>query len=222
MSGPTPAAAESWLDTKDLLLKVLMAGYQAQGFGIEPTNIAPSEAGHPTLSFLRALGQSSKPRPLLTVMRMSGAMTPTWLSNYGAQEGYPGTGGAAPSGAMPLQERFRIQIEAFNDTGGMPMVDWLLEVADSILLAYYDTLTWPIEVGGYGLYYPSWAHGSDEERPFTELAGKVIFSNALYFNCTRIVSTQPAAPGTPWSGFVIEPTTVVQEEVLVYAPAPGP
>lgn len=219
MSGPSPAAAASWIDTKDLLLKVLMGGYQAQGFGIESTQVAPVDDSHPTLSFLRAMGQSSKPRPLLTVMREGGSARSAWLSNYGAPEGYT-SGGSAPAGALPIDERFRIQIEAFDDTGGMPMVDWLLETADGILLSYYDTLTWPVEAGGYGLYFPSWALGADTERPFTEVGGKVIFANYILFTCTRILSTQPPTPGTPWGGFVIEPTTDVQVSTSVYTAAP--
>ena len=222
MPAPVPAPpSDSWIDTKDLLLQMLMAGYSTLGFGIEPTNLPATDDQHPTISFLRALGQSARPRPLITVMRLGGDVRSTWLSNIGAQVGTTGAVGQGVVPVLPLEESFRIQIEAFNDNGGISAVDWLLESAQTILLTYYDALTWPIEAGGYGMYFPAWKVNQDEERPFTEMAGKVIFSNSLTFRATRLQSIAVTPPVSGPSGFVLDFTVGSGPALEVFSASPA-
>lgn len=185
-----------------------MNGFENLGYGVQPLNVAPVDQNHQTLNFYRGLGQQMLDRPLLTVARQSASASPRWIGNLGvARTDLPPPPGYMT--AVPVVEMFRIEIEATQTNGGISLVDMLLGQADVILTEAYQTLTFPIEAGGYGLYNVLWSVGSDSERPFVEVAGKVIFSNRIVFRNERIVSFNPSGTVTQISGFTINVTAQI-------------
>jgi hypothetical protein len=212
-------AALQFLDTKDLLLQTLMAGYQGLGFGIQPLNDPPADNAHPYITFARAFGQSALDRPLITVARTGGDARPEWLGNTGSPVGYTGLAGSAVASSavptIPLRQSFRIQVESLDTTGGISTVDWLVESASTILLNAYQTLILPLELGGGGLYFVRWTIGTDSARPFQEIAGKIVYSNQITFECTRFVWGTPPTPGTSIGAFLILPSVYASDGTTV-------
>jgi hypothetical protein len=213
MGGTFQPVTQNWLDTKDLLLDVLMQGYKSMGFGVEQIKAAPVDDSHPTLNFQRAFSEAMKPRPLLTVARRNAHAVPRWLGNLGLVPATTDQSGnlippdlGTPS--IPLEETFRVRVESTDQTGGLPTVDWLLELASIILLNSYETLVWPTEAGGYGLYFVRWALADDRDRPFTEVGGKIIFFNDLNVTATRFVSLPPPTVTPSPAGFAIDVSVV--------------
>lgn len=165
-------------DLKSVLLVVLQQGLIDAGYGVHSIETAvPSSADNPnTVTLKRSGAQDEDNRPLLTVRRIAGP-TPVafYMSNYGFYEDMQ----SAFVPAIQVQDRVRIQVEASQDTGGQSLIDKLMLQIPYMLLQNWDAMTFPAEVGGYGLYNLTFRGSDDVIRAFTEAGGKAVYSNAF-------------------------------------------
>lgn len=193
-----------WLDTKDILIQILMQGYAERGYGTQSmgTQLAstPVDKEHPIIAFYRGFGQAIFDRPLVTVVRQRAQVTPMWLGNIA----YPRQGVSGWVESVPVNESYRIIFEATQNTAGISLIDVLVEQAQAILMEAFDVLITPLEAGGYSLYNPSWMIGEDSADAFSMLGGKVIYSSDIRFSATRFISTdRPSSPPASIAGFAV-------------------
>lgn len=192
-------------DLKAVLITVLTQGLKDFGYGVRAVQtVQPSNPDQPIITLKRSGSQAEDDRPLITVRRIGGLRsTGFYLGNAAT----PMSGVDSPN--VPLimaDDRIRIGIEAFQDTGGQSLVDTLMLQIPVMLLQNWDAMTFPIEVGGYGLFNLSFQGSGDTVRT-NEAGGKIVYTNSIDVTATLPVDTSSTVqPLGTISAIAIDPT----------------
>lgn len=180
-------------DLKSVMVAVIQQGLTDFGYGVRSIeSVTPTSTTNPNMLTLKRSGaQDEDNRPLITIRRIAGP-TPVnfYLSNYGNPQN---TSDLYALG-IQVQDRVRIQVETAQDTGGQSLIDKLMLQIPVMLLQNWDAMTFPWEVGGFGLFNVTWRGSDDVLRAFTEAGGKAIYTNALDVSA---IFTLDAASQTP-------------------------
>lgn len=171
------------LDLKSILRVVIVQGLADFGYGVQSVESIPSTNPQSpnTVYVMRSGAQQEDDRTLITLRRV-GAPRPSSFYLGNMADPMASIGGFS----VPLimaEDTVRINVEAFHDTGGQSLVDKLMLQLPTALLANWDAMTFPEEVGGYGLINPTWRGGADTAET-TTTGGKVSYSNHFDFVAT--------------------------------------
>lgn len=170
-------------DLKGILMQVLTVGLQDFNYGVRSTGFVnpPVGSDSPTISITRTGAQDEVDAPRIFLKRM-GAPTARVFFLGNVSDPMAGTN-AEYAKTILVEDRVRIGIEAFHDTGGQSLVDMLVLQIPTMLLQNWNALTYPIEVGGYGLIGPTFRGGEDTVKS-NIVGGKAVYSNYIDFTAT--------------------------------------
>lgn len=179
------------LDLKGILMQVLTVGLQDFNYGVRSTGFVnpPANSDSPIISITRSGAQDEVDAPRIYLKRMG---APTAKTFFLGNVSDPIAGSTAEyAKTILVEDRVRIGIEAFQDTGGQSLVDMLVLQIPTMLLQNWDAMTYPLEVGGYGLISPTFRGGEDTIKS-NEVGGKAVYANYI-----DLVATLPMDTSAP-------------------------
>ena len=192
------------LDLKGVLRVVIVQGLQDFGYGVQSVeSIAPTTEQN-TVYVMRSGAQQEDDRTLITLRRVGAPRSSSfYLGNMADPQASIGGFGVP---LIMVEDRVQVKVEAFHDSGGQSLVDKLMLQIPTMFVQSWDAMTFPTEVGGYGLLTPTWTGGGDTVTT-THTGGKVSYSNHFDFSA---VLPADAASNDPSQGtitaIVIQPT----------------
>ena len=183
------------LDLKSILRAVLQQGLEDFGYGVKSVgSVSPAVGSNaPVITLKRSGAQDEDDRPLITLRRIAGPRTAAFYVGNVVPTQSAYTPALPYAYAIMGEDRVRIGIEAFQDTGGQSLVDVLMLQIPTMLLQNWDAMTFPTEAGGYGLYNATFRGAEDVVRS-NEAGGKAVYANSIDFTAQLLMDTMPGTP----------------------------